>query len=356
MTTQSTFPGYLVRKDADGPVSASVESISRDDLPAGEVLIEVAYSSLNYKDAMACQGHPGLVRKFPHVPGIDCSGMVQESESPDYRPGDQVLVTGYELGSGRWGGYAAQVRVPATWVVPLPKSLSLYEAMIYGTAGFTAAQAVTAILRQGIDPKRGEVVVTGATGGVGSMAVAILARLGYQVVAVTGKPEQHDWLRQLGATRILGREEVTDTSDRPLLKERWAAAVDTVGGVPLATILRSMAHRGCVAACGLVAGHELPLSVYPFILRGVTLAGIDSAQCPYSERLEMWEKLAGEWRVDHLESLTTSIGLQELPKYVTKILAGQIVGRTVVDLAKSAVQLPSRHGGSATAADKMLEP
>jgi len=330
MTAPDKFPCLMVRKDAAGTVSAAVESISRDDLPAGEVVIDVAYSSLNYKDALACRGHPGVVRTFPHVPGVDCAGTVVESASPEYRAGDKVLVTGYELGAGHWGGFAAYVRVPAEWVVPLPVELSAREAMIYGTAGFTAAQCVTAIAKRGIDPERGEIVVTGATGGVGSMAVAILAKLGYQVAAVTGKTERHDWLRELGAATILGREEVVDSSDQPLLSARWAAAVDTVGGQPLTTIVRSMQHRGCVAACGLVAGTGLPLSVYPFILRGVTLAGIDSAKCPRPERLEMWHKLAGPWRVERLDRLAGEATLDELPQRVEQILAGQIVGRTLV--------------------------
>jgi putative YhdH/YhfP family quinone oxidoreductase len=319
-----------VRKSADGHVTAQVEAITLDDLPPGDVLVRVAYSSLNYKDGLACQGHPGVVRSFPHVPGVDCAGTVVESSSREYRPGDEVLVTGYELGAGHWGGFAAYVRVPAEWVVRLPAGLPLRDAMIYGTAGFTAAQCVTAIVERGIGPERGPVVVTGATGGVGSLAVVILAKLGYDVAAVTGKRERHDWLRQLGARTILGRDEVIDTSDRPLLSARWAAAVDTVGGRPLATILRSIDHRGCVAACGLVAGAELVLTVYPFILRGVTLAGIDSAKCPRPQRLEMWQKLAGPWRVEQLERIADEITLDELPDRVQKILAGQIVGRTIV--------------------------
>ncbi len=324
------FPCYLVRRSADGRVSARVEPVTHDQLPDGDVLIRVAYSSLNYKDALACQGHPGVVRSFPHVPGIDCAGVVVKSESSAYRPGDEVLVTGYELGAGHWGGYSAYVRVPADWVVRLPAGLTLREAMIYGTAGFTAAQCVTAILERGIQPDRGAVVVTGATGGVGSVAVAILAKLGYDVDAVTGKTDHHDFLRRLGARKILARNDVLDASDRPLLAARWAAAVDTVGGKPLATILRSIDHRGCAAACGLVAGAELELTVYPFILRGVTLAGIDSAKCPRPQRLEMWQKLAGPWRIEQLDELANEITLDELPEYVEKILAGQLVGRTVV--------------------------
>ena len=324
------MPAYVVRKAADGTVSASVESVALNDLPSGEVLVRVAYSSLNFKDALASQGHPGVVRTFPHVPGIDCAGMVVESSSVDYRPGDEVLITGYELGAGHWGGYAGFVRVPAEWIVPLPSGLTIREAMIYGTAGFTAAQCVTAIAERGIKPHHGQVVVTGATGGVGSLAVAMLAKLDYEVAAVTGKENQHDWLRRLGANEILTRKDVLDDTDRPLLATRWAAGVDTVGGNPLTTILRSLQHRGCVAACGLVAGTDLPLTIYPFILRGVSLAGIDSAKCPRPQRLEMWQKLAGPWRIDRLGELTEEITLDELPDRVQKILAGQIAGRTIV--------------------------
>jgi acrylyl-CoA reductase (NADPH) len=329
--SQSTdFPCYLVRRGADGHVSARIESIRHDQLPDDDVLIRVAFSSLNYKDALACQGHPGVVRSFPHVPGIDCAGVVVESASDEYRPGDEVLVTGYELGAGHWGGFSEYVRVPAEWVVRLPAGLTVREAMIYGTAGFTAAQCVTAIVDRDIRPDRGPVVVTGATGGVGSVAVALLAKFGYDVEAVTGKPEHHTLLRSLGARKILSRDDVSDTSDRPLLAARWAAGVDTVGGKPLATILRSVDHRGCVAACGLVAGAELELTVYPFILRGVTLAGIDSAKCPRPQRLEMWQKLAGPWRLEQFDALVNAITLDDLPGCVEKILAGQLVGRTIV--------------------------
>jgi putative YhdH/YhfP family quinone oxidoreductase len=220
--------------------------------------------------------------------------------------------------------------VPADWVVPLPDGLSEREAMIYGTAGFTAAQCVNAIVDRGIAPERGPILVTGATGGVGCIAVAILAKLGFHVAAVTGKADQHDWLRMLGAKTILSRKEVADDSNRPLLQGRWAAAVDTVGGQPLATILRSVDHRGCVAACGLVAGAELELTVYPFILRGVTLAGIDSAKCPRPERLEMWRKLAGEWRISQLDRIAHEATLDDVPDRVHEILAGRVVGRTLV--------------------------
>jgi putative YhdH/YhfP family quinone oxidoreductase len=324
------FPCFMVRRDDAGRVAARVEYINVDNLPPGEVLIRVAYSSLNYKDALASQGHPGVVRSLPHVPGIDCAGVVVASDSPDYQPDDDVLVTGYDLGAGHWGGYSAYVRVPAEWIVRLPAGLSTREAMIYGTAGFTAAQCVTAIVSRGIEPKHGPVLVTGATGGVGCVAVAILARLGYEVAAVTGKVEHHDWLREIGAAQILGRDDLLDNSDTPLLSARWAAAVDTVGGQPLATILRSLKYRGLVAACGLVAGVELHTTVYPFILRGVTLAGIDSAKCPRPQRLEMWQKLAGPWRPANLEIFASETTLDDLPAAIDKILSGQITGRTLV--------------------------
>lgn len=324
------FPCYMVRKDENGNVSARVEAIRCDDLPDGEVLLRVAYSSLNYKDALAAQGHPGVVRSFPHVPGIDCAGTIVESASGEFRPGEEVLVTGYDLGAGRWGGYSEYVRVPAEWIVRMPHGLSAREAMTYGTAGFTAAQCVMAIVDRGIGEEQGPIVVTGATGGVGSIAVAILAKLGFHVTAVTGKENRHDWLRQLGAATILSRDDVCDTTDRPLLASRWAAAIDTVGGRPLTTIIRSMMHRGVVAACGLVAGADLPLSVYPFILRGTSLVGIDSAKCPRRERLNVWEKLAGPWRLDCLNTLANEVALDQLPLEIGRILAGEIVGRTLV--------------------------
>ncbi len=327
------FPCYLVRKDDEGLVRATVENVSLDDLPPGDVLVRVRFSSLNYKDALAAGGHPGVVRSFPHVPGIDAAGTVEQSESDQFAPGDEVLITGCSLGAARWGGYARYVRMPAESVVPLPAGLTLRESMIFGTAGFTAAQSVQAIVDRDIDPARGPVVVTGASGGVGSIAVALLAKLGFQVTAVTGKASAHDFLHDLGAAEILSREEVVDTSDAQLLKSRWSAAVDTVGGATLATLLRSTMHRGCVTACGLVGGDDLPLTVYPFILRGVTLAGIDSDKCPMAPRLALWSRLAGEWKLDQLESLVyDTVDLDGLPPAIDTILAGKVCGRTLVQL------------------------
>jgi acrylyl-CoA reductase (NADPH) len=326
----TSFPCYMVRKSDDGKVSAGVESITVDDLPPGDVLLRTAFSSLNYKDALAATGHPGVVARFPHVPGIDVAGTVEASTVSHIRVGDQVIVTGYELGAGAWGGYSQLVRVPADWIVPLPQGLTLQESMVYGTAGFTAAQAVAAIQARGIAPDRGDVVVTGASGGVGSLAVALLAKLGYQVVAVTGKSSMHDRLKQLGAAKILPRKKVRSDLSRPLLVARWAAAVDTVGGEILSTLLRSTKHRGCVAACGMVAGIEVPMTVYPFILRGVDLAGIDSAKCPMDQRRRIWDHLAGDWKIDDLASCAETIELEQLGPRVEAILAGKAAGRVVV--------------------------
>lgn len=328
------FPCLMVRRNAAGGVTCGIEQLTIDDLPPGEVLIQVTASSLNYKDALACRAHEGIVRSLPHVPGIDAAGRIvqiaSESTGSDFRPGDPVLVTGYDLGSAAWGGYSGFIRVPAEWVVPLPAELTADEAMTYGTAGFTAAQCVERIVNHGVTPDDGEIVVTGATGGVGSLAVALLAKLGYTVAAVTGKPEQAPLLHELGANSILARDEVNDATDRPLLKGRWAAAVDTVGGNVLATLVRTAAHRGCVTACGLVAGDQLPLTVYPFLLRGVTLYGIDSAKCPREPRLEIWRRLATEWKLEHLERLRREITLGQVPAAVDAMLAGTLHGRTLV--------------------------
>lgn len=328
------FACLMVRRDEDSVVSVAVERLTISDLPPGEVLIRVAYSSLNYKDALACQAHPGVVRQLPHVPGIDAAGQVAESMSPDFQTGDEVLVTGYDLGMTHWGGYSEYIRVPAKWVVAMPSGMTSETAMTYGTAGFTAAQCVSAIQHHGIHPDAGEVVVTGASGGVGSLSVALLAKLGYRVTAVTGKPAQASLLQQLGASQVIPREEVIDTSAKPLLRPRWAAAIDTVGGHILAILLRSIHHRGCVAACGLAAGHDLSLTVYPFILRGVTLSGIDSAQCPRDGRLQIWQHLATDWCVEELDVLTRKITLASVSREAQSMLAGQTFGRALVKLSE----------------------
>jgi acrylyl-CoA reductase (NADPH) len=329
------FPAFVVRAavvagEQGPPTHGTVEAVTLEQLPPGDVVIEVACSSLNYKDALAAQGHPGIVGGLPHVPGIDAAGLVVWSAAPAWKPGDRVLVTGYELGSGCWGGYARYIRVPGEWPVALPEDVSYDEAMAYGTAGFTAAQCVAALERQEITPDRGPIVVTGATGGVGSLSVALLAQLGYEVAAVTGKPDQEAWLRELGAADVLPRSAVDDASSRPLLSSRWAGAIDTVGGRPLATLLRSLRHRGCVAACGLTAGVDVPLTVHPFILRGVTLAGIDSAKCPRGARLAIWDKLFGPWRLPPQRRRTTERTLGELSAAIGQMLAGRAAGRTLI--------------------------
>ncbi|QDS96794.1 YhdH/YhfP family quinone oxidoreductase [Adhaeretor mobilis] len=333
MIPTEPFSCLMVRRE-DDEVRCKIESITVDDLPPGEVLIRVEYSSLNYKDALATRATRGIVEKLPHVPGIDCAGEVAASDAADFSPGDRVLVTGYGLGASHWGGFAQYVRVPGEWVVPLSPGLSTREAMTYGTAGFTAAQCVMAIINQGVKPDDSEIVVTGASGGVGSLAVALLAKLGYNVAAVTGKQELADELLGLGASRILGRDDVNDDSKGPLLPAKWAGAVDTVGGNTLATLLRSTKHRGCVAACGLVGGDQLPLTVYPFILRGVTLAGIDSAKCPREPRLDIWQKLSTEWKLDVLDSLAREITLEDLQKEVEAMLDGNSRGRVILRMGE----------------------
>jgi putative YhdH/YhfP family quinone oxidoreductase len=326
---------FLVQRDSQGNLQRGITHRNLEDLPPGDVLIRVAWSSLNYKDALACQAHPGIVRKLPHVPGIDAAGTVVESRDARWKPGQEVIVTGYELGAGQWGGWAEYVRVPADWVVPLPEGLSLREAMILGTAGFTAAQCADALLRNGLCPSHGPIVVTGATGGVGSLAVKLLARLGFTVSAVTGKAHQAPRLVRWGATQVLDRSAVLDTSDKPLLSARWAGGVDTVGGPTLATLVRQTKPYGVVAACGLVGGTDLHLTVHPFILRGVILAGIGSAMLPYERRLEIWRKLSGTWRIPDLEEVATVVTLDKLEGAVEQILRGEIVGRVLVDLQAS---------------------
>jgi acrylyl-CoA reductase (NADPH) len=324
------FRACVVDAESPGRYGGRITDVETSQLPPGEVTLRVEYSSANYKDALACGGHSGVVKTLPHIPGIDAAGTVVASTVPQFTAGAKVLITGYELGAGCWGGWAELVRVPADWVIPLPVGLSLREAMILGTAGFTAAQSVQALQRAEITPDRGPVVVTGATGGVGCLAVMLLSKLGYRVAAVTGKVEQHAWLQSLGATEILPREAVYDDSDRPLLKPRWAGAIDTVGGRTLGTLLRSLEHRGCVAACGLVGGMDLPITVYPFILRGVKLDGIDSAQCPGDKRREIWKLLANRWKLDGLERVAHEFRLDDVGDVVRQMLAGRSIGRPLI--------------------------
>ncbi|MEE3370295.1 MAG: acryloyl-CoA reductase [Planctomycetota bacterium] len=329
------FPCMWIEQSDTGEVSRKIHRITPIQLPEEEVLVRVDYSSLNYKDALAASGHPGVVQAFPHVPGIDAAGEVVVSDSARFSPGQAVFLTGYELGAQRWGGWSRYVRVPADWLLPLPQGLTLEETMIYGTAGLTAALSVDALRRQDVLPSAGEVLVTGATGGVGSLAILLLAGLGYQVVASTGKPAMHDALRNWGAAEVVSREELAGSQKRPLLSERWAGAVDTVGGTTLASVLKATRRNGCVAACGLVGGVDWEATVYPFILRGVTLAGIDSAWCPLARRQLMWSQLAQEWKPARLAEVSRSTTLDALPEQVDQMLAGQLTGRWVVSLSET---------------------
>ena len=333
--TQERFTAFVVRKTDDHQFTTSLAEEVLDALPKGDVLIRVHYSSLNYKDALSATGHPGVTQKFPHVPGIDAAGTVVSSTVSQWKKDEPVIVTGFDLGMNTWGGFADYIRVPADWVVPLPGGLSLKESMILGTAGLTAALCVQALEQHGITPLSGDILVTGATGGVGSIAVSILSKLGYSVVAATGKSSHHDFLTSLGARLIVNREEVTNQTGKALLKERWAGAIDTVGGNLLATVLKATKYDGCVTACGLVGGAQLPTTVYPFILRGVRLIGIDSVQCPLQRRLSIWNKLASDWKPPHLDELASTITLFQLPEQIDRILQGQSVGRVLVSLLEA---------------------
>lgn len=331
-----TFRCYLVTKDADGTVHTEFAERRLSELPPGDTLIRVAYSSLNYKDALAATGHPGVNKTFPHIPGVDAAGRVASSGAGPLSANDPVLVTGFDMGANRWGGWAEYVQIPGEWVVPLPAGLTLRESMVLGTAGFTAGLCVDALQKHDVAPDSGEVVVTGASGGVGTFAVALLAKLGYHVTAITGKASSHEYLKRLGAEHILGREQVDDRSGKPLLSGRWAGAVDTVGSNMLGTILRATRHSGCVAACGLAAGSDLPVTVHPFILRGVTLAGIDAAWGSIPLRHDIWRRLAGPWKLDCLPIIARFVELRDLPSQITQILGGQITGRVVVTIGTEA--------------------
>lgn len=327
------FKGFFVDKSNDGVFEGKVLEKLVSDLPAGEVLIRVVYSCLNYKDALSATGHPGVTRRFPHIPGIDAAGIVVFSSVPEFIVNQKVIVTGFDLGMNTWGGFAEFIRVPSAWVVALPDNLSLRESMIFGTAGLTASLCVDALLQHDITPDSGEVLVTGATGGVGSLAVSILAKLGYSVTALTGKVSQSSYLMSLGANSVLFRDDFNDPTGKALLKERWAGVVDSVGGNILATALKSTQYNGCVSVCGLVAGAELPTTVYPFILRGVRLIGVDSVLCPILTRLRLWEKLAGDWKPASLEAMATTVNLEELPDKINSILQGDMVGRVLLDFS-----------------------
>lgn len=328
------FRGLLLTQGEDGKAKAQITDLSETDLPEGDVIVSVDYSTVNYKDGLCLSpSGGGLVRNYPHVGGIDFAGRVESSEDDRFKPGDQVVLTGWRVGEIRWGGYAQKARVRGDWLVPLPEGLTARQAMAVGTAGFTAMLAVLALEDHGLAPDQGEVLVTGAAGGVGSVAVAILSNLGYQVAAVTGRPETEAYLRDLGAARIVPREELAETVKRPLEAETWAGCVDAVGGAMLARVLGQMRYQASVAAVGLAGGAGLPASVIPFLLRGVNLLGIDSVMRPIPDRLRAWERIARDLPMDRLEQMIRPATLAEVPALGAAILNGQVQGRIVVDVA-----------------------
>ena len=326
------FNALIVEKDEAGKTSAAVQQIGTDRLPAGDVTVAVDYSTVNYKDGLCIGPGGGLVRNYPHVPGIDFAGTVEASDDARYMLGDKVVLTGWRVGEAHWGGYAQKARVKADWLVPLPAGLTTRQAMAVGTAGFTAMLAIMALEDHGLTPDKGEVLVTGAAGGVGSVATAILANLGYQVAAVTGRPETADYLTGLGAARIVAREDLAETVKRPLEAETWAGCVDAVGGAMLARVLGQMKYGASVAAVGLAGGAGLPATVVPFLLRGVNLLGIDSVMRPFADRLRAWDRIAKDLPMAKLEAMVHPATLADLPALGSAILKGQVKGRVVVDV------------------------
>jgi acrylyl-CoA reductase (NADPH) len=323
----------LVLREADRKVSAAFETLTEADLPDGDVLVRVSHSTVNYKDGMVMNGVGRLVREYPHVPGIDFSGTVEASDNPDFKPGDEVILTGWRVGETHWGAYAEKARVKGDWLVPLPDGLTLENAMAVGTAGFTAMMAVQALEAHGVTPDGGEVLVTGASGGVGSVATAILANLGYDVAASTGRPEQADYLKGLGAKTIIDRAELAELPSRPLGRERFAGAIDNVGGATLSNLLTQIAYGGSVGSVGLTGGNELSSTVLPFLLRGVNLLGIESVMCPKEPRAETWRRVARDLPMDKLRAMVEIHGLDDLPRLGKEILSGGVRGRAVIKIA-----------------------
>ena len=327
-----SFQAILVEKTGESAVSASLQTLTEDQLPAGNVTVAVDYTTINYKDGLCMRADGGLVRNYPHVPGIDFAGTVEASDDPRYRAGDRVVLTGWGVGERHWGGFSQKARVDADWLVPLPDGLSAKQAMAIGTAGFAAMLAVMALEDHGLKPDQGEVLVTGAAGGVGSIATAILSNLGYRVAAVTGRPETESYLTSLGASRIIARDELNSVSKRPLESTTWAGCVDAVGGEMLARVLGQLKYGASVAAVGLAGGANLPASVIPFLLRGVNLLGIDSVMQPFEKRLTAWKRLASDLPMEKLEAMIQPAVLGDVPELGGAILKGQVKGRMVVDV------------------------
>ena len=326
------FRALVVTKDEAGATHAGVKEIGLDDLPAGDVVVAVEYSTVNYKDGLCLGTGGGLVRHYPHVPGIDFAGTVESSADSRYKPGDKVVLTGWRVGETHWGGYAQKARVKADWLVPLPDGLTTKQAMAVGTAGFTSMLAILALEDHGLKPGTGPVLVTGAAGGVGSVAVALLAAAGYEVAAVTGRPETEGYLRDLGATQIVPRETINETVKRPLESETWAGCIDAVGGPMMARVLGQLKYGGSIAAVGLAGGSSLPASVVPFLLRGVNILGIDSVLIPYPRRVAAWQRIARDMPKDKLEAMISLHALADLPQLGVDILAGKVKGRAVIDV------------------------
>ncbi len=335
MALPDEFKALVVTETDDKQFVRSVEQKQVTDLPEGDVVVQVGYSSLNYKDVLSATGNRGVTRNFPHTPGIDAAGIVADSTDDAFKPGDQVIVTSYDLGMNTAGGFGQYIRIPAGWVVPLPEGLTIPEAMIYGTAGFTAALSVWNLIDGGVAPDDGDVLVSGATGGVGSLAVSILSKLGYSITAVNGVVDESDYLKKIGASNIISIDDATDTSGRPLLKGLWAGSIDTVGGDILATSIKTTNHGGVVTCCGNVASADLPINVYPFILRGVRLIGIDSQNCPMPLRKKIWQKIATDWKIDWLPTITTEASFAELDAKIDLMLQGKHVGRTIIKMTDS---------------------
>lgn len=327
---EKKFKALVVSEKADGSFERSIKERSVSSLPKHDVLIKVYYSSLNYKDALSATGNKGVTQQFPHTPGVDASGVVEESKDNRFKEGDKVIVTSFDLGQNTSGGFGEYIRVPGDWIVPLPEGFTLRESMTYGTAGFTAAYGVYKLKQNNTEPDDGPILVTGATGGVGSLAVAILAKEEYRVIAATGKTEQEDFLKKRGAAQIINRDNVYANSSKPLLSGRWVGAVDTVGGDMLDAVIRQTKHNGTVTCCGNVLGHNLETSIYPFILRGISLMGIDSGICLMPMRKKIWSMLSGRWHLDNLGDLARECSLEGLDKEIKKILNGQQVGRVIV--------------------------
>ncbi|WP_419798643.1 MAG: MDR family oxidoreductase [Terasakiella sp.] len=325
----------LLLSQTDEKVSAQITEIDESQLPEGDVLVKVDYSTLNYKDGLVLNGLGGLVRNYPHIGGIDFAGTVESSDHKDFKPGDKVVLTGWRVGEAHWGGYSQKARVNGDWLVPLPEGLTPRRAMAVGTAGFTAMLGVMALEDHGLTPDQGEVLITGAAGGVGSVAAAILAHLGYNVAGSTGRADTHDYLREMGVSTIIDRSELNEPSKRPLEKERWAGCIDAVGGTTLSRALAQMQYGASVAAIGLAGGNKLDATVIPFLLRGVNLLGIDSVMCPTAKRLRAWQRIATDLPMDKLENMTNDAKLQDLPQLGKDILAGNVRGRVVVDIAGS---------------------